>query len=150
MSINKKEVFHKCLDIVDQRISWYNEKMEDISDQNSIKNFAPGPDFYGNPGQLMTEFEKSADELDRVQKYKQDLANLDIDNRSRVIRPGSVVETEKGYYFVSVPLGEIEMDDGSKVYAISTKAPIYEHLEGKEEGDSFIFNDKKIEIKKIH
>ena len=150
MSINKKELFNKCLDIVNERIDVYNSKMGDISDQNTEKKFPPSTDQYGNRGEMMTEYEKSAVYLDRVQKWKQDLANLDIDTRSQVVRPGSVIETEKGYYFVSIPLGEIEMESGSKVFVISTEAPIYEHLEGKKEGDNFVFNDQKVEIHKIH
>ena len=46
------------------------------------------------------------------------------------------------YYFISVPLGEIDMESGSKVYAISTDAPIYKELEGKKEGDTFKFQDE--------
>lgn len=150
MSINKQELFNKCLDIVNERIDVYNSKMEDISGQNEMKEFPPDTDQFGNRGEIMTEYEKSAVFLDRVRKWKEDLANLDMDNRSQVVRPGSVIETEKGYYFVSVPLGEIEMESGSKVFAISTEAPIYEQLEGKKEGDSFTYNDQKVEIKQIH
>lgn len=149
MSVNKKELFNKCLDIINERIEVYNSKMEDISSQNTVKQFPPDTDQYGNRGEIMTEFEKSAVFLDRVQKWKEDLAELDTDNRSVVVRPGSVVETENAYYFVSVPLGKIEMSNGSKVFAISTEAPIYEHLEGKKEGEHFKFNQQEVKIKKI-
>ena len=35
MSINKEELFNKCLDIVNERIDQYNEKLDTISDRNS-------------------------------------------------------------------------------------------------------------------
>jgi transcription elongation GreA/GreB family factor len=80
---------------------------------------------------------------------KETLANLDRDHRSEVVRPGSVVETKNGYYFVSVPLGEIDVESGSKVYAISTDAPIYKQMEGKKAGDSFNFRDGEVDIVKV-
>ncbi len=38
------------------------------------------------------------------------------------------------------------MENGSKIFAISTKAPIYKELEGKQKGDTFQFNGKEQEI----
>ena len=150
MSINKEELFNKCLDMVNERIDQYNEKMDSISGQNEQHKFHPDFDEYGNKGEMLTEYEKNATYLDRVRSMKETLANLDIEHRSEVVRPGSVVETEKGYYFVSVPLGEIDMESGSKVYAISTDAPIYQEMEGKKAGDSFNFRDGKVDIVKVH
>ncbi|MFD0975518.1 transcription elongation factor [Salinimicrobium gaetbulicola] len=150
MSLNKEELFNKCLDEVDRRIQQYNEKLNTISGENSENNFSPDFDEYGNKGELLTEYEDNAAYLDRVQHMKETLANLDRDHRSETVRPGSVVETKNNYYFISVPLGELEMDSGRKVYAISTEAPIYEHFKGKKAGDTFTFKDSKVEIVKVH
>ncbi len=150
MSLNKQELFNKCLDIVNERIEQYNEKLDTISDRNSEANFNPEFDQYGNKGEMLTEYEKNAAYLDRVRGMKETLANLDENHRSEVVRPGSVVETEHNYYFISIPLGEIDMESGSKVYAISTDAPIYKELEGKKAGDKVTFHDETFEIVKIH
>ncbi|WP_029036845.1 transcription elongation factor [Salinimicrobium xinjiangense] len=146
MSINKEELYYKCLDTVNERIEQYNEKMNSISGQNEQNKFHPDFDEYGNKGEMLTEYEKNAAYLDRVRNMKETLANLDLDHRSEVIRPGSVVETENGYYFISVPLGEIDLESGSKVYAISTDAPLYKELDGKKAGDSFKFRDGEVDI----
>lgn len=150
MSINKEELFNKCLDTIDERINQYNGKLDTLSGQNSDHKFHPDFDEYGNKGEMLTEYEKNAAYLDRVRGMKETLANLDRNHRSEVVRPGSLIETENSYYFVSVPLGEIQMDSGSKVYAISKDAPIYKEFEGKKEGDAFTFHDKKVKIVKIH
>ena len=150
MSLNKEELFDKCLAIVNERIEQYNAKLQEISGESEQKKIHPDFDEYGNKGEMLTEYEKNAAYLDRVRTWKETLANLDTDHRSVAVRPGSVVETEKSYFFVSIPLGEIDMDSGQKVYAISTDAPIYKELEGKKEGDSFTFRDKKVKIVKVH
>lgn len=149
MSINKEEIYYKCLDIVNERIEQYNGKMDTISGQNEQNKFHPDFDEYGNKGEMLTEVEKNAVYLDRVRTMKETLANLDLDHRSEVVRPGSVVETKNSYYFISVPLGEIDMESGSKVYAISTEAPLYKELEGKKAGDTFKFRDGEVEIVNI-
>ena len=61
-----------------------------------------------------------------------------------------MVETEYSFYYISVPLGEVQMDSGSRVYAISTEAPIYKSLEGLKEGDTFTFKDKESRIVGIY
>lgn len=146
MSINKEELFNKCLDSVNEQIEKYRGKMDEISGQNEENKIHPDFDEYGNKGEILTNYEKNAGYLDHAREMKETLANLDRNHLSETVRPGSLVETKKGYYYVSVPLGNIALENGSQVYAISTDAPIYEHLEGKRAGDSFTFNDQKIEI----
>jgi len=150
MSLNKEELFNNCLDEIDKRIKQYNEKLNTISNENSDDNFNPEFDQFGNKGEILTEYEENAAYLDRVQHMKETLANLDRNHRSETVRPGSVVETKNNYYFISVPLGEIDMESGRRVFAISTDAPIYEHLKGKKVGDSFTFKGGKVEIVNIY
>lgn len=149
MSLNKEELFNKCIDIVNRRIDQYNEKLETISGEDEEHNFHPDFDEYGNKGEMLTEYEKNATYLNRVRTMKETLANLDRSHRSETVRPGSIVETKNNYYFVSVPLGEIDMDSGRKVFAISTDAPIYKEFEGKKAGDKFTFNDSEVEIVQV-
>lgn len=153
MSVNKEELFNKCLDLVSKRAEQYNEKMEDISGQNADNKFHPDFDEYGNKGEMLTEYEKNAAYLDRMRSMKETLANIDraeVNYKSETVRPGSLVETKNAYYYISVPLGEIDMDSGIRVYAISTDSPIYKHMEGKKEGDTFTFRDEEVEIIEIH
>lgn len=146
MSLNKEELYHKCLDEIDKRIEQYSDKLDTISGEDKQHDFHPDFDEYGNKGEMLTEYEKNAAYLDRVQSMKEVLANLDHSHRSVTVRPGSIVETKNNFYFISVPLGQIDMDSGRVVYAISTDAPIYQHLQGKKAGDKFTFNDSEVEV----
>ncbi|MFD2518785.1 transcription elongation factor [Salinimicrobium flavum] len=149
MGLNKEELFYNCMDEVNRRINLYRQKLDTISGENEENKFHPDFDEYGNKGEMLTEYEENSTNLDRVQKMKETLANLDMTHRSETVRPGSVVETRNSYYFVSVPLGEIDMDSGRKVYAISTDSPIYQQLEGKKAGEKFTFNESEVEIEKV-
>lgn len=150
MSVNKEELFLNCLELVNEQINKYQGKLDELNSYNEENNLNPDFDEYGNKGEMLTEYEKNAEYLDRVRNWKETLANLDTSNKSEIVKPGSLVETDEDYYFISVPLGEVSLDSGSVVYAISTEAPIYEHLEGKKEGDTFRFKDKEVSIVSIH
>lgn len=149
MAINKKELYYKCLDSVNKRIKKYENEMDMIKESMEANDVKTDYD-EDNKGQLLGDFEKYAEYLNQSQEMKEKLASLDLDHYSEIIHFGSVVETEKDYYFVAVPVGEIVLEDGSQVYAISTEAPIYQVMKDKKAGDSFTFRDKERKIKRVH
>lgn len=104
----------------------------------------------GNKGQLLGDFEKYAMHLDNAQKMKEKLNTVDREHFSEQVQFGSVIETKDSYYFIATALGDITLEDGSKVHVISTEAPIYAELKGKKKGETFKLNGKDIEILNIH
>ncbi|HEY9185647.1 MAG TPA: transcription elongation factor [Salegentibacter sp.] len=149
MAINKKEIYYNSLEAVDRRIEKYEKEMDMIKESMDANDVKTDYD-EDNKGQLLGDFEKYAKYLSQAQEMKEKLANLDLEHYSETVNFGSVVETNTDLYFVAVPVGELLLKDGSKVYSISTEAPIYQEMKDKKAGDSFSFNDKKMEIKKVH
>ncbi|MGM0932996.1 MAG: transcription elongation factor [Bacteroidota bacterium] len=149
MVINKKEIYYKSLEAVNRRIEKYEKEMDMIKESMEANDVKTDYD-EDNKGQLLGDFEKYAEYLNQAQEMKEKLANIDLEHYSETVNFGSVVETDKDLYFVAVPIGKIEFEDGSKVYSISTEAPIYEVMRDKKAGDSFSFNDKERKIKKVH
>ena len=145
MKTNKKELFYKCLDAINDKIDQYQNRMDEL--RESMENNDIKTDYdEDNKGEMLSDFEKNAGHLSEAQEQKEELSKIDPDHKNERIGFGSVVETKDKYYFIAVALGEISMEDGSKIFAISTKAPIYKELEGKKTGDTFSFNDNEQEI----
>lgn len=149
MSTNKKELYLKCLDAVNEQIEKYEEEMDMIRESMDSNDMKTDYD-EDNKGQLLGDFEKYAKYLDQARQMKETLGSIDQEYHSPSVDFGSLVETDQSYYYVSVPLGAIEMDDGSTVMAISTEAPIYNELRGKREGDTFTYNDRHFKIVNLH
>lgn len=149
MAINKKEIYYKSLEAVNRRIEKYEKEMDMIKESMEANDVKTDYD-EDNKGQLLGDFEKYAEYLNQAQEMKEKLAKIDLAHYSETVNFGSVVETDKDLYFVAVPVGELVLEDGSIVYSISTEAPIYQVMKGKKVGDSFSFNDKEREIKKVH
>lgn len=145
MVSNKKELYFKCLDTVNEQIEKYQNEMDLIKESMEANDIKTDYD-EDNRGQLLGDFEKYAKRLSNAQEMKEKLSQIDPEHYSEVIKFGSVVETTGNYYFVSVPIGEITMRDDSTVYAISSEAPIYKEMEGKKQGDTFNFNDSEVKI----
>ena len=147
---NKKEVFQKCLIAVNQLIEKYQEKLDNIKESMEANDVHTDYDEEGSKGELLGDFERYAQQLDKARKMKQTLTQVDREHYSEEIKFGSLVETEKHFYFIAAPLGHVGMDDGSIIYAISTDAPIYEKLEGKRKGDTFSLQENEVKILDVH
>ena len=53
---------------------------------------------------------------------------------------GAIVKTEKGLFFISVSLGEINFDN-QKIICISPESPLAKAMNGKQKGDVFSLNN---------
>lgn len=62
---------------------------------------------------------------------------------------GAVVETDGGIYFISISLGQIQVE-GKTVFAVSALAPIFKTFDGKKKGESYSFRDKIFKISDIY
>ncbi len=150
MVTNKEELFYKCLDTVNRQIDKYKNEMDQIRESMENNDAHTDYDEDDSKGQLLGDFEKYAEYLDNSRKMKEKLSRIDQKHYSEQIDFGSVVETSENYYFISVALGKITLDEGSTVFAISTEAPIYQEMKGKKAGESFTFNGKEHEILNVH
>lgn len=91
------------------------------------------------------ELDKLELQLNKTVQTRTDLNKL---NSSRVydfIEFGSLVETDSGYYYISIGHGKIRINE-EIYYAISIASPIGNILKGKQKGDLVGFNQKEIEI----
>lgn len=124
MAINRYKLIEKSLDKANDQIKKYNEKLESLKESlNSIDRHND----YDEEGKLLGEYEKYSTYLDNAQTVKQKLLNIDREHYTEQVQLGSIVETKKNYYFVAAALGEIDLEDGSRVFAVSTEAPILQN-----------------------
>ncbi|MCF4101691.1 transcription elongation factor [Gillisia sp. M10.2A] len=147
---NKKELFSKCLQLVDEKIEKFQAEMDNIKESMEANDVHTDYDEEGSKGELLGDFEKYATYLDNAQKMKQTLSTVDREHYSEYIKFGSVIETKNNFYFIAGPIGNLKMEDGRIVHVISTEAPIFEKLKGKKAGDTFLLNDEEVEILEVH
>lgn len=145
---NKTQLFNNSLDKINKQIERYQTEMDNIKE--AMQSNDVHTDYDDEGSKMLENFEKYAKYLDTAQTMKLTLNRVDREHYSEFIKFGSVVETEENYYFIACGLGNVQMDDGSTVYVISTEAPIYEKLKDKKAGDTFNLNEKDIKILEVH
>ena len=94
---------------------------------------------------LHLEMEKEAQKLADIQNMKATVDRISVDNKSNRIGLGSLVDTNLGSYFMSISAGQIHIDNKT-YFAVSLQSPIGTRLLGKQQGDTLVFNGKKLQI----
>ena len=80
---------------------------------------------------------------------KASLDQIDPEKAQKIIDFGSLVRTDTGWYFISVPLGGIE-NLGHSVFAVSAISPIGKQLMGKSVSDQFVIGNMEQKILEVY
>jgi hypothetical protein len=67
----------------------------------------------------------------------------------RQVGVGSLIHTSFGWYFLSVGLGQISVEE-TTIFALNPQAPLGKQLMGKRVGEELDFNGNKLEILEIY
>lgn len=91
------------------------------------------------------EEEKLRNQLSQFSKLNKVLHGLKPDKTHKDITLGSLVNTNKGWLYISVPLGKVKIELVD-VMVISLASPIGQKLQGKKSGEKMKFNNVAWEI----
>lgn len=94
------------------------------------------------------EIEKNSTQLVEAQKLKQILIQLDPTKTNETIQAGSLVITNQGRFYISIPAGQFTIE-GEVYFAISPSAPIAQKLLGLKIGDQFNFSKKEFVVNQV-
>jgi hypothetical protein len=81
-------------------------------------------------------------------KLKKLLVKVHPSKTSNAITLGSLVNTNRGWLYIAVPLGKFSMD-GIDLMAISLASPIGQALQGKKVFETTTFNGQNWEVLEI-
>ena len=90
------------------------------------------------------EQEKLSKSLTQITLLRNALSKVDPNETHDAIQYGSLVHTSNGYFFFSVGLGKIKVED-QDVFCMTATSPLGQKLLGKRKGDHVQMNTK-IEI----
>ena len=91
---------------------------------------------------IQTEIDQLSKQLFNAQKQKNDLLNIDTYHTNSVANVGSLVETNKGCFYISIGWGRIQIQN-ENYFVISLGSPIGLLLKNKKKGDSFQFRNRE-------
>ena len=145
--MNFKESIHQALRIqLKFRIDEIQNILEDLhlSGSRDAKSSA-GDKHETGVAMAQLEQEKLRYQIHEFQKMEEIVQKINPSKSNSKINLGSLVQTDKGWFYISVGLGSLTFKE-QVIFAINPEAPFGKTLIGKEKGDSIHFNGVGSEI----
>ena len=141
----------ELLEIIHQKISEKIQKLEQLIAETRASNndtkSSMGDKYETSREMLQQEINNLQIQLNEHLKSQQILKNINP-NPHKIVTLGSLVETEKGKFFIAVSLGELSFNQ-EKIFVISAESPLAKAMNGKKVGETFIVNNSQQTIKNI-
>lgn len=145
----KETLLEHCTSYVQKRLERIKNTMSDIAQSlTSETKSTAGDKHETGRAMLQLEREKAGQQLAEIQKLQGILSKININANSDLVHLGSVVITSKANYFISISVGELQVEEIS-YYAIAANSPIGRLLLGKRKGEKFSFNQTEIKIDEV-
>lgn len=94
------------------------------------------------------EQEKLRYQIYEFQKMEEIVQKINPSKSNSKIHLGSLVQTDKGWFYISVGLGSLTFKD-QVIFAINPEAPVGKALNGKVKGDSIHFNSVESNVLQV-
>ncbi len=142
----------ELLEIINQKISEKIQKLEQLIAETRASNndtkSSMGDKYETSREMLQQEINNLQLQLNEHLKSLQILKNINP-NPHKIVTLGSLVETEKGMFFIAISLGELSFSQ-EKIFVISAESPLAKAMNGKKVGETFIVNNLTQIIKNIY
>ncbi len=142
----KEEVYKAYLDLLEDKISGLELVLQDLhkSAANETKSTA-GDKHETALAMLQLEQENKRKQLAELLLQKAVLNRIDPTVVNKIISNGALVETDSGYFFISVALGKMIIR-GNTVFALSLSSPLGKKLAENSGQGAVTMNNRTYQI----
>lgn len=145
----KQNVLIQALEKINSKI----KELEIIADEVKLSLLSDTKSSAGDKHEtaramVQLEQEKLNKQLGEFIQMKSTLNQINPTILHKQVGVGSLIYTSLGWYFLSVGLGQISVEE-TTVFALSPQAPLGKQLMGKRVGEELVFNGNKLEILEV-
>ncbi|MDN3607379.1 hypothetical protein [Kaistella yonginensis] len=145
--MNKTEILQIIQDKLSEKIGTLERMIAETRASNNETKSSMGDKYETSREMVQQEINNIQLQLNENLRAKNSL-KLITTNPHQTIGVGSLVETEKGLFYIAVSLGEIIFNE-KKIFVISTESPLGNVLLGHKTGEEISLNNLKQKILKI-
>ncbi|MFD2786805.1 3-oxoacyl-ACP synthase [Hymenobacter rubripertinctus] len=142
----KQQLHAACLAYVQERLAAIQAAINAAQESANSETKSSAGDKY-ETGRAMAQNERDRN-LVQLQQARLLLAELQRINPAlpcNAVRPGALVSTSMGHFFISISAGQLPLD-GTDYFAVSAAAPVAAALAGKQAGETATFNGKAVRV----
>jgi transcription elongation GreA/GreB family factor len=148
-SLSKIRVLEVCREKLRQKMQLLSGELDELTESLTTETKSSmGDKHETSRSRMQADFEKFSLHLAEVQDQYRELQLVDPHKHFSVIANECLVICAQRIFFLTVPLGRVEVD-GNDVFVISTDSPIGAQLLGKKAGEVFVFNNITYQVQKI-
>jgi hypothetical protein len=107
-----------------------------------------GDKFETSKAMLQIEIEKASFQKVNAEKLLASIENIPVDRRDKEIRKGSLVLTNRGWFYLAGSLGKVVQGE-NEIMVVSVQSPIGVQLLKRQVGHSFALNDRNYQIEEV-
>ena len=136
-----------CQAFIEQRISAARTAMQAAQESSSSETKSSAGDKYETGREMANaERDRNAAHMQQAQQLQAELARLNPDAPCDTVRPGALVRTSMGTFYLGISAGQLE---GTDVFAVSPAAPVAVALKGLRAGQEVPFNGKMVRVEAV-
>ena len=147
--MNKTELIKLINQKLSEKIQNFEKLIAETRASNNDTKSSMGDKYETGREMLQQEINNLQVQLNEVLKQqdflKTSFDKLRMTKKFDKAEKGAIVKTEKGLFFISVSLGEINFDN-QKIICISPESPLAKAMNGKQKGDVFSLNNMSQKI----
>lgn len=148
--MNKIDVHKAVLSEIESRIVALKENLAQQQEGLSSASESTAGDKHNTSRAMMhIEIDKIQGQIAQTLQMKGFLDKIKPDTKMSKVGLGSLVQTNKGLLFLSIPLGKIKVAEDKTVMCISLASPLGAKLRSLETGDSFQLNGNTWEVSQV-
>lgn len=150
MNSIKKSIQHEVLSQLELKIQEIlNAVISAEESRDADTKSSAGDKHETSRAKIQTEIDQLSGQLFNAKKQKNDLSTINFVKSFREADIGSLIETNRGNYFISIGWGRIEIDN-EDYFVISLGSPIGRLLQKLKKGDEFKFRNLDYTINNIY
>ena len=146
MSSTKSALHALCHAFIEQRIYAARTAMQAAQESSSSETKSSAGDKYETGREMANaERDRNAAHMQQAQQLQAELARISPDAACDTVRPGALVTTSLGRFYISISAGKLVLD-GPEIFAVSAAAPVAVALKGRRAGEEAAFNGKLVRV----
>lgn len=138
--LDKTDVHQAALELVQSKLEGIQKEFDALQESLQSETKSSAGDKH-ETGRAMTQLEqeKLSRQLNETRKTLDGLRQIDSEEMMTHVGFGSLVKTDRGYFFVSVGIGQITVQ-GTPVFCITAGSPLGQKLIGHKKDDTIQLN----------
>lgn len=146
MNTLKTAAIEACRKVLECRILDLKEHMQALSEAAAMDSKSTAGDKHETSrAMVQLEQERTGQQLRDAEQQLIEFQKIDFQKTISLVSPGSLVQTDKGMFFMALALGKLQVEEQS-VFVISMQSPLGKAFAGFKKKDTVVFNGVSYQI----